>query len=1355
MEELSPIKRALIEQRRLKARIEALERWRAEPIAVIGLGCRFPGGGDGPAAFWRMLRDRVDGVTTIPGDRWDVDAWFDPDPDAPGKISTRFGGFLQGIDQFDAHFFGISPREAATMDPQQRLFLEVGWEALEHAGLAPDRLRGTPTGVFVGVTASDYYQLYATRGALEDIDAYVATGNSHSVTSGRLAYVLGLQGPAISVDTACSSSLVAVHLACDSLRAGGCRQAIAGGVNVILALENFISLSKARMMAPDGRCKAFDAAADGFVRSEGCGVVVLKRLSDAQADGDRVLAVIRGTAMNQDGRSHGLTAPNGPSQQAVIRAALANAGLAASAVGYVEAHGTGTALGDPIEVQSVGTVLGEGRTPDQPLRLGSVKTNLGHLESAAGVAGLIKAVLALQHREIPGQLHFVHPSPHIPWDQYPFLSVPTTTLAWESADGLRIAGVSAFGFSGTNVHMVLEEAPEPEALLPVPERPVHLLALSGKTPTALHALVDAMARRLAPGGDSLADICWSSNTARAALPHRVAVRASSAADMRIHLERFAAQQPEEAVTAGTAAEDAAPRVLFTFPDRLSGMGRQLYDTEPAFRRALVECDALLQDRLQPGLVQVMYPAAGQPPPREQGAYAGPILFAIEYALAMLWQSWGIRPAAVLGRGVGEYAAATVAGVFRLQDALALVTASPDELGAVARGIACATPQLPMFSALGRRIAPAETMQASRWSARRSVAAGVDAAAGAEAEGFTTNLSMSLAPDARNDWPQLLDSLARLYVAGAPIDWRGLDLGRPRRRVAVPSTPFQRQRHWFIERPAVPAEELSRWHAVTAAAARQAGQVPVDVDLKRFAAVWSDADAFTTASVARTLAGIGAFVRPNERHTVDSVMASAGILPLYRHLVSLWLRRLARAGLLRQDGDSYLAVHSLAPVDGPAAAAGEALREVLPLHGYLERCREHLPAIITGRRGPLETLFPDGSFDTAEFFYQNWGLARYYNGIVAAAVRAMVQEARGRSLRVLEVGAGSGGTSASVLPELPGNTEYWYTDLSETFFSRAEAKFADYPFVRFHRVDLDADPAAQGVPTGGFDLVLAANSVHATRDLGRAIEHARDLLAPHGLLVLYEVTQHLDWFEMSVALIEGWQHHQDQLRGETPLLSPAQWEGALRAHGFDRVVSLPEAGSPAGVLGHHVIIASAPVRAVATAAEVPSLAAAATAPVVPRMPATAMPGDLPRSAIRDRLLEVTPPERRDLLRAVVRRHVIAVMRVAEPQAPGAHDRLMDAGVDSLMALELKKRLVREFDGAVELPSTLIFDHPTIDAIAGHVLGVLELDADRPKVPARPAGATTPAMPVVDPAAIAAMSEEQVEVMLNERLRSLAE
>ena len=387
LNELSPVKRALFELHEMQARFDRLEGARREPVAIIGMGCRFPGGANSPDAYWKLLVDGVDAIRETPHERWDVDELFDPDPDAPGKMYTRWGGFLDGIDQFDPQFFGISPREAQGLDPQQRLLLEVTWEALEHAGQAPDQLVGSPTGVFIGISTNDYFHLLAS-GDREAIDVYLATGTTHSAASGRLSYFLGLQGPALSIDTACSSSLVAIHQAVESLRSGECNMALAGGVNIILLPELLINFSRARMMSPDGRCKAFDARADGFVRSEGCGMVVLKRLSDAQADHDHILAVIRGTAVNQDGRSTGLTVPNGLAQQAVIEAALANGSIPPALVSYVETHGTGTSLGDPIEVQALAAVLGRGRLAENRLQIGSVKTNLGHLESAAGVASL-------------------------------------------------------------------------------------------------------------------------------------------------------------------------------------------------------------------------------------------------------------------------------------------------------------------------------------------------------------------------------------------------------------------------------------------------------------------------------------------------------------------------------------------------------------------------------------------------------------------------------------------------------------------------------------------------------------------------------------------------------------------------------------------------------------------------------------------------------------------------------------------------------------------------------------------------------------------------------------------------------
>ena len=421
----------------------------SEPIAIVGAGCRFPGG-ENPRAFWKLLRSGSDAVREVPAERWNIDDYYDPDPAVPGKVNTRCGGFLDRIDEFDADFFGISPREAVRVDPQQRLLLEVTWESLEDAGLPPASLARSRTGVYVGVIGSDYALLQCCN--LYDMDVFSGTGSSHAIVANRLSYVLDLNGPSITLDTACSSSLVTVHLACQSLRRRETDLALAGGVNLMLGPEMTVALTKAYMLAPDGRCKTFDASANGYVRGEGCGMVVLKRLGDALAAGDRILAVIRGTAVNHDGRSNGMSAPNGPAQEAVIRAALADARLAPTQVGYLEAHGTGTRLGDPIEIEALRSVLCQGRGHDEPLVIGSVKTNIGHLESAAGIAGLIKIVLMLRHGEIPPHLHLRTPNPLLRLDQSPMV-IPTTLRAWPKGTELRRGAVSSFGFGGTNSRM--------------------------------------------------------------------------------------------------------------------------------------------------------------------------------------------------------------------------------------------------------------------------------------------------------------------------------------------------------------------------------------------------------------------------------------------------------------------------------------------------------------------------------------------------------------------------------------------------------------------------------------------------------------------------------------------------------------------------------------------------------------------------------------------------------------------------------------------------------------------------------------------------------------------------------------
>ncbi|NEQ24610.1 MAG: type I polyketide synthase [Microcoleus sp. SIO2G3] len=635
-----------------------------ESIAIIGIGCRFPKAKD-PESFWQLLRNGVDAITEVPKDRWDIDAFYDPEPGKPAKMSTRWGGFLDQVDQFDPSFFGISPREVERMDPQQRLVLEVAWEALENAGLAPEKLSGSQTGVFMGIGNYDYCRLLTKDLTL--VNAYDGTGNTLSIAANRLSYILNLRGPSALIETACSSSLVALHFACRSLQSGESNLFLVGGASLMLSPGPFLTYSHARMMASDGRCKTFDASADGYVRGEGCGVVVLKRLSDAIKDEDNILAVIRGTAVNQDGLSNGLTAPNGPSQQAVIRQALENAGVTPEEISYIEAHGTGTSLGDPIEVKSLKAVLLQNRKPDQPCWLGSLKTNIGHLEAASGIASIIKVVLALQHQEIPPHLHLKQLNPYISLEGTTF-SIPTERQPWHPGTEHRLAGISAFGFGGTNCHVILEEAPLEEGgregakeqgknfpHSPTPSlphsltsslsdsltRPVHLLTLSAKTEKALGELAQRYADFLGTHPEvSLADVCFTANTGRSHFDHRLAVVAESTSQLQSTLEAFAAGKETAGLVRSQANNKKRPKIAFLFTGQGSqyvGMGRQLYETQPVFRRALERCDEILRPYLKLPLLEVLYPKPGENSPLDETAYTQPALFALEYALFQLWR----------------------------------------------------------------------------------------------------------------------------------------------------------------------------------------------------------------------------------------------------------------------------------------------------------------------------------------------------------------------------------------------------------------------------------------------------------------------------------------------------------------------------------------------------------------------------------------------------------------------------------------------------------------------------------------------------------------------------------------------
>ncbi|MCC7476119.1 MAG: SDR family NAD(P)-dependent oxidoreductase [Pirellulales bacterium] len=692
---LTPAQRKLLEQRLKSA---SSQPGQSAPsvadgaVAVIGMACRFPGAPN-LESYWRLITECRSAASVVPHDRWDADAFFDATGETPGKMSVRWAAFIDQPDQFDPQFFGISPREAVRMDPQQRLLLEVAWEAMENAGRPAEELAGTRTGVFVGIGGNDYSKVcIGQHDYFQRIDAHMGTGNALSIAANRVSYIYDLHGPSAAVDTACSSGSLAIHFAVESLRRGESDYALAGGVNLILTPETTIAFSKARMLSSDGVCRPFDARANGYVRGEGCGLVLLKRLEDAQRDGDNILGILRATSVNQDGRTSGISAPNSQSQMACIRAALAQAGISPNDMDYIEAHGTGTPLGDPIEMMALGQVFAANDSAiDRPCYVTSVKANVGHMETVSGVAGLIKTLLLLQHDQIVPQTHFESLNPHIQLEGTR-LVIPTEPTAWPRTGRRRIAGISSFGFGGTNTHLIVEcsaglnRSPQAAA----PDRPLHVLKLSAKAEPGLRQQAAQLADLLERDpGANVADVCWSANTAWSEFSHRAAITANDSRQLAQRLHALASSPLAQGCTAAgvkcnTVRAIGRPKVAFLFTGQGAqyvGMGRKLFETQPVFRQALEKCDAVLRESWNgQSLLEIMVPAVGPqgtPPSNDaerihQTKYTQPALFALEYALAELWASWGVKPDIVLGHSVGEYAAACVAGAMSLEDGLTLI-----------------------------------------------------------------------------------------------------------------------------------------------------------------------------------------------------------------------------------------------------------------------------------------------------------------------------------------------------------------------------------------------------------------------------------------------------------------------------------------------------------------------------------------------------------------------------------------------------------------------------------------------------------------------------------------------------------
>jgi 3-oxoacyl-(acyl-carrier-protein) synthase/SAM-dependent methyltransferase/acyl carrier protein len=1133
----------------------------AEPIAITAMACRLPSA-DTPEALWRFLELGSDAIERLPEERLALAGAAASEIDGRG---AAWGSFLRDVDQFDPAAFGISDAEAEGMDPQQRLLLELCWEALENAGAPLDALESA-TGVFMGVSGVDYALLTQASHAE---NPYAVTGVANALVAGRISYVFGFNGPSAVVDTACSASASAIHLACQSLRARECAQALAGGINLLLLPQITRKVARLEVLALDGRCKTFSADADGFVRGEGGGVLVLQRLSDALAAQAPILGVIRGSAWNQDGRSGGLTAPSGPAQERVIRAALANAGTTPERVSYLEAHGTGTALGDAIEITALSHVFGGAR--NEKLALGSVKTNLGHLEAAAGVAGVIKVLLALRNEKIPPSLHAERLTPRIDWERQS-LTVATAALPWPRGPRPRLAGVSSFGLSGTNVHLLIGEAPDLEA--PRGEEPDlapgHLptiLTVTAKSQPALAALAaryaDALDRR--PRVD-IAAFAATANLRRAHYLHRLALVVADRADAVSALRRVSRGGDNE------AGSDVAPQ------HRVSRVGIWFGDERP---------DAALLARLQAepafATAQAEWRAALCV---ANGDATGSTVTTVGYqfALERLWRSWGLRAALLAGHGAGAITAALAAGGLTLADAARLTRAR--DTGEPPPVIAFHPVAIPLLAGLLDE--PAQV----------GCAPGDDCIVVAEAMRVHARAAAAvdrlITPEIDDD--PVLGPIAAAYTAGAAIDWTGFHRGNATDPTLLPNYPFQRKSYWVrlprrergsqqesgpgaaeledalyrIEWAAEPAltRETPTPAAVMAVLQPRLRQLASEHDCAEFGDAQRELAQFAIGCIAAALGQLRPDIKPGAFLDVTEL----GITPAHRRFAGGLLALMESRGFVGRRGAGWVVAQALPSADltGELARLRRTYPRFIPEIDVAARATR-LGDVLIGRISGVDVLFPDGSFALADAFYRDSLFARVMNAIVGETV-AELSRAAGRPLHVLEIGAGTGSTTAAVLSRLPEGAHYTFTDVSSAFLASARRAFTA-PGMRFEVLDIESAAGVAALVEAPFDIVVAANVLHATRDLRETLDHVRRLLRPDGALVLYEGTETEPIAEVTFGALDGWWKHEDA-RSSGPLLDRRRWLEMLASAGFV-AACLPEEPDFGGIARQQTVIVARP------------------------------------------------------------------------------------------------------------------------------------------------------------------------------------
>ncbi|MGL4618099.1 SDR family NAD(P)-dependent oxidoreductase [Chroococcidiopsis sp.] len=1239
-------------------------------IAVIGISGRFPNSKN-VESFWENLVTGKE-LTSI----------F---PESSHRQATAAGGILEDVELFDASFFGFNPREAEAIDPQHRLFLECAWEALENAGYDSER-ESRPIGVYAGVGISTYllYNLNPNQDLIKS-RGFVPTliGVDKDYLPTRVSYKLNLTGPSVSVGTACSSSLVAVHLACQSLLSGECEIALAAGVSIKVP-QNESTLSPGEIASADGRCRAFAAGANGTIGGNGIGVVVLKRLEDAIADRDYIYGVIKGSAINNDGAVKvGYTAPSQAGQAKVIRSAQIMAEVEPESISYIEAHGTGTTLGDPIEIAALTQAFRASTDKKGFCAIGSVKTNVGHLDAAAGITGLIKAVLALDRQLLPPSLNFDAPNPQIDFDNSPFY-VNTKLFEWKTDGSPRRAGVSSFGFGGTNAHVILEEAPPRQLSVnsyQLSARKYHILVVSAKTSSALETATTNLVNYLKQQPEvNLADVAYTLQVGRRVFDRRRMVIVEDIEDAIAALE-----SPQRVLTHVQASKNRPVVFMFTGQgSQYVNMARELYQTERVFRQECDRCCELLQSQLGFDLRSYLYPIAAEAERAaqqlQQTAITQPALFVIEYALAKLWMSWGVKPVAAIGHSIGEYVAACIAGVFSLEDALALVTARgqlmqqqlpagsmlaiprpeaevqlllgqnlslavingtsdcvvsgtteaiealQDQLAE--RGIDCrrlhtshafhsqmmepilepfqarvkqvqlSPPQIPYISNVtGTWITTEEATNPAYWAAhlRQTVrfAAGLqelfkqsDRILLEVGTGRTLSKLAKQHPDKQpqqvvlnsirhpkeqqSDVRFLLNTLGQLWLAGVQIDWSGFYAHKKRDRLPLPTYPFERQRYW-IEPPqsVAKAEPPQLWHSLVETGIRASKEIR-EGDRQTYLNNQQLLDALCAAYINLTLRQNGAFSNLEQQYSLEELSKQCQIIPRYQPLLARWLQLLANRGQLQLVGEKFTNI---------APCSSESVRDLLEkvrvnwtspkMLDLVRQCGENLADVITGQQEPLQ--FFKGllyEFDRAE----NTSLKSPYHAQYSAIIQAILGQAVSsllpqKNLRILEIASGVSYVTEELIPILPvSQTSYTFADISGSFVNEAQQKFSKYPFVECHSLNLDCPLSEQGFSQSGFDVIVAVKSLHTAKNIATISENLRSLLAPEGVLLIWEKTQATLDFDITWALLIN--PLQESISLENPYLSKEQWQKALRSSKFVEV-TLPEKAS-----GEHIFLAQA-------------------------------------------------------------------------------------------------------------------------------------------------------------------------------------